>query len=118
MVTVISAAFADMLFIDPRFQPLAGPTDVFGISIFLSSAALIVLVVQAARSMVEARLRPAPCGEGRTGIIFSLERGQALATWYGSEQPLRLGPQNEVAEMMQDFLEQLELGKRLSERRT
>jgi len=116
-VVVISAAVADLLFIDPRFVPIAGPTDAFGIAIFLVSAALIIGLVQAARLAVKTRPAPAPCGDGQTGIIFSLERGQAWATWTDSGRPLRLGPQSEVATMMQDFLAQLEVGRRLNERR-
>ena len=115
-VAVISAAVADLLFIDPRFEPMAGPTDAFGVAIFLLSATLIIILVQAARLAAEARPAPA-CGDGQTGIIFSLERGQAWATWSGSGRPLRLGPQGEVAAMMQDFLAQLEFGRQLNDRR-
>ena len=116
-VAVVSAAVADLLFIEPRFEPLAGPTDAFGIFIFLVSAALIVGLIHVARLAIASHPRPAACGDGRTGIIFSLEKGQALASWSGSGRPLRLGPESEVAEMMQDFLDQLELGKRLNDRR-
>src|SRR4051794_26513620 len=52
LVTVASAIVADLLFIDPRFQPLAGPTDAFGISVFFASGALIIVLVQAARLIV------------------------------------------------------------------
>ena len=112
-VAILSAAVADMLFIEPRFVPMAGPTDAFGIAVFLVSAALIILLVQAARFVAETWIKPAPCGDKQTGIIFSLQDGQAWATWCGSQRPLRLGPEGEVAGMMQDFLAQLELGKRL-----
>lgn len=113
-VTVVSAAVADMLFIDPRFVPMAGPTDLFGMLIFLASAALIIILVEVARLMIDSRPLPAPAGAARTGIIFSLEKGEAFASWCGSGRPLRLGPESEVAEMMQDFLAQLELGRRLN----
>ena len=112
-VALLSAAVADLMFIDPRFEPMAGPTDAFGVAIFLTSAALIIALVQAARFIAETWVKPAPGGDRQTGIIFSLEGGQAWATWCGSRRPLRLGPQSEVAEMMQDFLAQVELGKRL-----
>ena len=112
-VALLSAAVADLMFIDPRFQPLAGPTDAFGVIVFLISSALIIALVQAARFIAETWVKPAPSGQNQTGIIFSLEGGQAWATWYGSRRPLRLGPQGEVAEMMQDFLAQLEVGSRL-----
>lgn len=74
---------------------------------------MIIILVQAARYVIETGIKPAPGGNGQTGIIFSLESGQAWASWSGSRQPLRLGPQHEVAEMMQDFLAQLELGQRI-----
>jgi len=116
-VTVTSAAVADLMFIEPRYVPMAGPTDAFGIFIFLLSAGLTIFLVQAARLAIETRPRPAECEIGKTGIIFSLEKEQAWATWSGSGRPLRLGPESEVAAMMQDFLAQLELGKRLNDRR-
>ena len=53
-------------------------------------------------------------GSSDGGIVFSLEKGQAWASWYGQESHVQLGPQGEVAEMMEDFLAQLEVGKRLN----
>ena len=114
-VALLSAAVADMLFIEPRFVPIAGPTDMFGIAVFLTTSALIIFLVQAARFFVRACPGPVPCEVEETGIIFSLERGQAWASWHGAGVKQRLGPEVEVAEMMQDFLAQLELGRRLNE---
>jgi signal transduction histidine kinase len=51
-------------------------------------------------------------GDPASGIVFSLEDGDAWASWPGSSAPLRLGQQDDVAEMMRDFLAQIELGKR------
>lgn len=116
LVVLGSAAVADMLFVDPRFVPIAGPTDVFGILIFLGTSALMVMLVQAARFFVRSCPGPVPCEDEETGIIFSLEGGQAWASWTGSGPRQRLGPEEEVATMMQDFLAQLEIGKRLNGR--
>ena len=113
LAALISAAVADLLFIDPRFEPLAGPTDAFGILIFLLCATLIITLVQATRLALQGR-PTTKRGDGQTGIIFSLESWQAWASWAGSGCPVRLGPESEVAEMMHDFLAQLELGKRLN----
>src|SRR5690348_9836623 len=79
-VALASAIIADLLFIDPRFEPLAGPTDAFGILIFLVSAALIIFVMQAARLAIGTQRTPVLCGNARTGLIFSLEKGQAWLT--------------------------------------
>jgi len=114
LVALASVAVADMLFIEPRFVPIAGPTDVFGMLVFLATSALILMLVQAARFFVRDCPGPVPCEEEETGIIFSLEGGQAWATWRGAPSKQRLGPDYEVAEMMQDFLAQLEIGRRLN----
>jgi hypothetical protein len=47
------------------------------------------------------------------GIIFSLDKGEVWASWYGHEQPVRLGSRRTVAKMMDDFLKQEQLAKRL-----
>ena len=113
---LFSAAVEDMPFIDPRFVPLAGPTDAVGILVFLVSAALIIALMEVARCAIRARIRPAPCGNGRTGVVFSLEKGSRGQPGMDAIGPQRLGPDIEVAEMMQDFLTQIEIGKRLNNR--
>ena len=112
-VALASAAAADFLFIEPRYQLPAGATDAFGIAVFLVTAMLIILLCEAARGIVRRIAMPAASDAHRTGIIFSLESGQAWVSWSGSRSLLRLGPESEVAEMMEDFLAQLELGRRL-----
>jgi len=48
------------------------------------------------------------------GIVFSLEQDQVWASWYGQGAPVRLGSRRKVADMMEDFLAQEELAKRLN----
>ena len=60
-------------------------------------------------------LRMRDDAERASGVIFSLERGQAWASWPGAAT-VRLGPHKEVAAMMEDFLAQVELGERLADR--
>ena len=81
--------------------------------VFLGSSAIIIASVTAVRRMIaELQIRRAGATEG--GIIFSLENGQVWASWNGSGPPLRLGSQERVEEMMEDFLAQGELGRRLT----
>jgi hypothetical protein len=47
-------------------------------------------------------------------VIFSLDRGQVWASWYGQGPPVLLGSQRRVGEMMKDFLAHEELAKRLN----
>jgi hypothetical protein len=50
-------------------------------------------------------------------IIFSLLDGYVLASWPGTEASVRLGRHEMVAAMMEDFLAQDALGKRLGHSR-
>jgi hypothetical protein len=52
--------------------------------------------------------------EVQKDIVFSLEDGQVWASWYGREMPVHLGPETDVVPMMQDFLAQFELGRKLA----
>lgn len=113
-VVVVDAVVADLLFVGRRYEFLEGADDIFGLIAFLVSSALVVGLVHIVRSLMRDRQdRPEElAGE----VIFSLEGGEAWVRSTGSSSSVRLGPQEEVAGMMQDFLAQLELGKRLSGR--
>jgi hypothetical protein len=114
-VAVGSAGLADALFMGPPFQLFESPMDSFGSIASLVSSALIIALVFLFRKLLVHGSRPEGCASG-SGIIFSLEKGVAWANGTGASGPVRLGPQEEVAAMMQDFLMQLELGKRLTKR--
>jgi len=53
-------------------------------------------------------------GEVTNGIIFSLRDGEAWASWKTDPWAVRLGPQEEVAAMMEDFLAQIKVAERLN----
>ena len=113
-VALASWLVADMLFMGPAFRPSFGAFEVIGFVIFMCSAMLVIALVEAARMIIENSLRPARTGGFHAPVVFSLEGGQAWASWYGSHSWVRLGPEADVAEMMEDFLAQRELGKRLA----
>ena len=104
---------ADLLFIGTRYQFSLSAYELIGFCILLVSAALIIALVEAVREVVENSLRPTRPDGFSTPVVFSLEGGQAWASWYGSHSWVRLGPEEDVAEMMRDFLAQRELAKRL-----
>ena len=79
----------------------------------IPAAFLVIALVEAVRTIVENSLRPAKPEGFAAPVVFSLEQGDAWASWYGSHSWIRLGPDEEVAEMMRDFLAQRELAKRL-----
>ena len=113
-VTIISWLLAIFLFVGPRQGIALGVIEIVGLIIFLLSAVMIVALVEAVRTIVENSLRPTRPEAFSAPVVFSLEGGQAWASWYGSHSWIRLGPDEEVAEMMRDFLAQRELGKRLT----
>jgi hypothetical protein len=109
-VALVSVVIADALFEGPRYEIVEGPTDMLGDFGFLVISALIIGLVHAIRTTFADLVGPTGAG----GVFFSLERGQAWASWPAAGFHLRLGPQDEVAEMMKDFVAQAELGKRLA----
>jgi len=115
-VGIGSAGLADALFMGPRYHLFESPMDRFGDVASLVSFALIIGCVTLYRRMIVQHARPKVSAESASGIIFSLEKGVALASWPGAGVPMRMGPEEEVAEMMRDFLAQRELAKRLAKR--
>jgi hypothetical protein len=111
-IALVDAVVADLLFIGPRYEFLEGASDIFGAAVFLLSAGLVVGLVQLVRNIL--RNRHTQVEELGGPAIFSLEDGEAWVRSTASSSSVRLGPQEEVAGMMQDFLAQLELGKRLN----
>ena len=109
-VALVSVVVVDALFVGPRFQLVEGPTDMLGDLGFLVVSGLIIALVQAIRTAFEDLIAPTAAD----GVFFSLEDGQAWASWPTAGFHLRLGPQDDVVEMMKDFVAQVELGKRLN----
>jgi len=113
-VAIGSTGLADAFFMGPRGRLLESSMDGFGDTASLISAALIIGVVYLFRRLLAETKRHASASP--SGIIFSLEKGDALASWKGSGGPVRLGPHEEVERMMEDFLAQLQVGRRLTKR--
>lgn len=110
-VALVSAAILGGLFFGPMNAHLSSSCFISGAVIFLaSSATMIGIVVLVRRVMAAIQHR----GEHEGGVVFSLRGGQVWASWYDQGPPVRLGPEGNVSAMMQDFLAQVELGKRLT----
>ena len=87
-----------------------------GAAIFLASSAAIIGIVSTIRRVFAAtQLRGAD--ESAGGIVFSLENEEVWASWYGSGPPMRLGSRKKVETMMEDFLAQSEVARRLNGKR-
>ena len=116
IVAAVSAFVSDWMFMGHEHS-LFETCDLFGVGIFILASALIIASVELPRQVPKKVFCSAP-DKDPVGIVFSLEKGQAWVSWYGERSPVRLGPQGEVAEMMKDFLAQLEVGERLTRRRS
>jgi hypothetical protein len=114
VVAVGSALACDYFFMGMPRRMFEDAAEWYAMSIFLAYCALTIGLVQIVRKMIATYPRRADPDEESSGIIFSLENGQAWASWAGADAPVQLGPCDEVAEMMEDFLAQVELGKRLT----
>lgn len=113
LVALLSVATLGGLFIGKPVEMLDS-CFVSSAGMFLgSSAAMIGTIVLIRRLVAAMQARGADETEG--GIVFSLDRGQVWASWYGQGPPVLLGSQRKVAEMMKDFLAQEQLGRRLND---
>ena len=113
-VVFSSWAVANLLFVEPRYQFVFDRVEEISFVIFILSAGILIALVEAVRRIVENSLRPArPDTSFSTPVVFSSERGQAWASWYGSHSWVRLGPEDDVAECMEDFLAQRAVAERL-----
>ena len=96
--------------LDPPRHMLTIPCFLPSAGVFLASSAAMIAMAVLVRRIIARLLKP---DESSGGIIFSLERGEVWASWYGHGQPVRLGSRNTVARMMEDFLKQEQLARRL-----
>jgi hypothetical protein len=112
LVALASVGVLGGLFVRPVHGFLTDDCAVSAAGVFLASSVLIIFVVLAVRRLITIRQRNrAAAGD----VIFSLEEGEVWASWRGAGPPMSLGKQEQVEEMMEDFLAQGELGKRLNE---
>jgi hypothetical protein len=91
-------------------NPLSKPCFISGGATFLAASSMIILVAVGIRRMISG-LQHGSDDEG--GIIFSREKGKVWASWYGNGPPICLGSERRVGSMMEDYLAQVRLAKRL-----
>nr|ABN71544.1 hypothetical protein [uncultured bacterium] len=111
IVALASVAILGGLFSGPGHQLMA-ECFLTGAGVFLASSTLLVGVVVLIRQVFSAtHLRG--CDETAGGVVFSLEKNEVWASWYDQGPPVRLGSKQKVEAMMEDFLAQVEVAKRL-----
>lgn len=114
LVALASVAVLGGLFFGSPDAVVGQPRFKSGAGVFLASSALIVGIVTLVRRMLADALSNPDKSSG--GIIFSLDQGKVRASRQGQGPPVCLGSQERVSEMTEDFLAQVELGRRLTGR--
>jgi hypothetical protein len=87
-----------------------------GLGTFLFYSFLLIGTIWLFRTTAARSLRQAGARANGSGVVFSLDNGQTWASWYGVDAPVRLGPPEEVIPMMEDFIAQAKVAKRLKDR--
>lgn len=109
LVALASALVADFFFMDPQWSLSVSPNDLFGMGMLLIISAFSIFLVGIVRGHV-----PGSHDEPSGSVIFSEKGGEAWVNWHGGKPPVKLGPHKDVAEMMEDYIAQVELGERLN----
>ena len=113
IVALGSVGLADYLFMT-HTHFISGPCDVYVVGVFLTSSTLIIGLVQLIRVRFAGIISTDRSEFASGQVVFSLEDNQAWAGWHGRKTMVQLGSKDDVAEMMEDFLAQLELAERLN----
>jgi hypothetical protein len=107
-------ALASVAVLGGLFEGLPGhiglPCFELSAGMFLAASAALIAFALMVQRVVTVMQLPDEAGGG---VVFSVERGEVWASWYGHAYPLRLGTRRKVARMMEDFLKQEELARRL-----
>jgi len=116
LVALASVAILGLLFIGPPEKLIASSCFESSAGIFLVASAATIGAVTLVRRLFVSIHRQGD-DESAGGIVFSLEDGEVWASWYGKGHPVLLGSEPRVSSMMEDFLAQVECGKRLNGKR-
>ncbi len=111
-IALASVGLADYLFMS-HVAFISGPCDVYVVGVFFTNSALIIGLVQVIRAKFASVITTDRSKFASGQVVFSLEDNQAWAGWHGHKAMVQLGSKDDVAEMMEDFLAQLELAERL-----
>jgi hypothetical protein len=113
LVALCSTAALGLLFMGPPNELVASDCFLSSAGIFLAASAAMIGGVFLVRRLFISFHR-AGADEAAGGVVFSLRDEQVWASWYGQGAPVLLGSEAKVSTMMQDFLAQVEVGKRLN----
>ena len=112
-VALASAGTADYVF-GGHTSFFSGPCDGYVAGVFFANSTLIIALVNGIRAKFAGMLSTDRSEFASGQVVFSLENNQAWAGWHGRKTMVQLGTKDDVAEMMEDFLAQLELAERLN----
>jgi hypothetical protein len=116
LVTMACAAAYSGVFLSSPVVILQDACAIYSVGMFFAASTMIISIVAAIRQLTARMFSHADDASG--GVVFSMEDGHVWASWYGQGPPVCLGSQQRVDRMMEDFLAQEELARRLSDQST
>lgn len=114
LVAATSAMIADIVFMEPFFALNLALNGVFSVAAFLMISLLFILFVRSVRGLLRHSLAP-ETPEFSRNPIFSEKQGEAWVSWRSERPSVKLGSHTEVAEMMEDYIAQVELAQRMTQ---
>lgn len=113
LVALASVPILGLLFLGTPTELAVSSCFLSSAGIFLAaSAGMISFVVVVRRVLVS--IQRSGADESAGGVLFSLDQGEVWASWYGRGPRVLLGSEEKVSGMMEDFLAQGEVARRLN----
>ena len=112
LVALAVVPILGLMFVGTPAELAASTCFLSSAGIFLAASAGAISIVVLIRRVFVAIQRSGD-DESAGGILFSLDQGQVWASWYGRGPRVLLGSREKVSGMMEDFLAQEEVARRL-----
>lgn len=112
LVTLAAVPILGLSFIGSPAKLVASSCFLSSSGIFLTASAAMIFFVALMRRVFTS-IHRSGADESAGGVLFSLDQGKVWASWYGRGPRVLLGSREKVSVMMQDFLAQEEVAKRL-----
>jgi hypothetical protein len=112
LVALASVPILGLAFVGMPSELAASSCFLSSAGIFLAASAGMIAFVVVIRGVIGS-IQRSGADETAGGILFSLDEGQVWASWYGRGPRVLLGSRDKVSGMMEDFLAQERVARRL-----
>ena len=113
LVALASVPILGLLFLGTPSELAISSCFLSSTAIFLTASAGMICFVAVVRRVLVS-IQRSGADESAGGVLFSLDQGEVWASWYGRGPRVLLGSEEKVSGMMEDFLAQGEVARRLN----